>query len=108
MNGQSGIVRFVFGGQGPLGHHTESVGRTNLDNPLGLVLAQDDILGFNPSHRRGELICQELDEEGMGELLLDFGTHDGGDLTSEDDCGCCGYLYVASNDLMYLLFSDKR
>ena len=69
---------FVLAGEGPLGHNTEGVCRAYLDNSLCGFLAENDILGFNPPDRRGELVCEEFDEEGVGELLLDFGAHGGG------------------------------
>ncbi|TFA99245.1 hypothetical protein CCMA1212_009011 [Trichoderma ghanense] len=73
-----GIVGLVLGGQCALGHDSKGVCGADFDDALGVSLCQEDILGLNPPHGRGELVCQKLDEERVGELLLDFGTHDGG------------------------------
>lgn len=66
---------FVFGGQRALGHDTECVCGANLDDALCGVLAENDILRLNPPHGRGELICKQLNEQRVRELLLDLGTH---------------------------------
>jgi len=72
-----GVVCFVFGGKRSLRHDAQRVGRANLDNSFCGLLREEDILGFDPSHRGGKLVSKKLDKERMCELLLNFGAHDG-------------------------------
>ena len=68
---------FVFGGKCPLGHDTKGICGADFDNAFCGVLAEDDILCLDPPHGRGELVCEELDEERVGELLLHLWPHGG-------------------------------
>lgn len=69
---------FVLGGQRPLRHDPQRVCGADFDDALRRLLAEDDILRLDPPHGRGELVCQQLNEQRVRELLLDFGTHGGG------------------------------
>jgi hypothetical protein len=87
LDGPRGVVCFVLCGQSALGHHAEGVCGTDLDDALSGLLAEDDILCLDPSHGRGELVCQQLNEQRVCELLLDFGTHVGESvLESRKEC----------------------
>ena len=72
----------VLGGECALRHDAEGVGRANLDDALRRLLAEHDILRLDPPHGRGELVCEQLDEQRVRELLLDLGTHGGGQAAS--------------------------
>lgn len=74
---------FVFGGQRALCHYAERVCGANFDDALCGVFAENDILRLNPPHGRGELVCKQLNEQRVRELLLDLGTHGGGGLGSK-------------------------
>lgn len=67
---------FVFAGEGALGHDAQCVCGANFDDALRRLLAEDDILRLNPPHGGGELVCEQLDEQRVRQLLLDLGTHD--------------------------------
>lgn len=43
-------------------HSSKSGGRTEFDQPLEVVLLEEDILSFNPPHGGGELVRKELDQ----------------------------------------------
>ena len=75
LNRLGGIVGLVLGSQSALGHHAERLCGADFDDALGHLLSEEDILRLNPPHGRGELVCEELDEERVGELLLDLGAH---------------------------------
>lgn len=75
LNRLGGVVGLVLGSQSALGHHAERLCGADLDDALGHLLSEEDILGLDPPHGRGELVCEELDEERVGELLLDLGAH---------------------------------
>jgi hypothetical protein len=77
LHRQGGVVCFVLGGQRPLRHDAERVCGANLDDALRRLLAEHDILRLNPPHGRGKLVCKQLNEQRVRELLLDFGTHGG-------------------------------
>jgi hypothetical protein len=78
LNGLGGIVSLILRLQGSLGHDTKGVGRTNFHNSLSGPLTEEHILGLNPSNGRSKLVCEQLNEQRVSELLLDFGTHFGG------------------------------
>lgn len=90
LDGLGGIVGFILGGQGALRHYTEGLGRADLDDALGGLLGEEDILRLNPPDGRGELVGKKLDQEGMGEFLFDFGTHFGGGGDGFQKCGVGG------------------
>jgi hypothetical protein len=69
------VVCFVFGSECAFSHDTKGIGGTNFDDALRRLLAEDDILRLNPPDGRGELICEQLNEQRVRELLLDLGTH---------------------------------
>jgi hypothetical protein len=69
-------VSFVFAGECALRHDTERVCGADFNDALRRLLAEDDILRLNPPHGRGELVCEQLNEQRVRKLLLDLGTHD--------------------------------
>ena len=74
----SGVVRLHLGHFHRLFSHVGQRGQgTDFDQSFGLVFGQGqvDILSLDPPHRQGELVGQELNEQRVGKLLLDFGTH---------------------------------
>ena len=63
-------VRCVAAGAQGLAQHVRKrrrLGHAHLDKTLHPKLPQDELLRFNPAHRRGELPGQQLDEQGAGE-----------------------------------------
>ena len=43
--------------------------RTDLDEPLEVVLAEQDVLGVDPADRRREVVRERLDQDDVGEPL---------------------------------------
>ena len=48
---------------------SEGWARTKFDHVLEFVVSEEQALHFNPVHGRSELVCKELDEDGVGNLL---------------------------------------
>lgn len=75
LYGGGGVVCLVLGGECAAGHTTEGICGTNLNNALGALLGEDDILSLNPSNGRGELVGEQLHQQGVSQLLLNLRTH---------------------------------
>ena len=43
--------------------------RTQFNKPFKSRMCKEKILCFNPSYRRGELVCQQFNENGIGKHL---------------------------------------
>ena len=62
-----GCLVLDIGGSRP--HASEGWARTEFDQMLKFVASEEQALRFNPAHGRSELVCREVDEDGVGNLL---------------------------------------
>ncbi|RUP46911.1 LOW QUALITY PROTEIN: hypothetical protein BC936DRAFT_146379 [Jimgerdemannia flammicorona] len=68
--GQSVVIGLVFQAQSTLSHASQSRRRANLNEALDTKVLEQLILRLNPADRRGELVSQNFDQEGVAESLL--------------------------------------
>lgn len=62
-----GCLVLDLGGSRP--HASEGWARTEFDQTLEFVASEEQALCFNLVHGRSELVCKEVDEDGVGNLL---------------------------------------
>lgn len=67
------IGSLILGLERTIRHSSESVAGARLNEPFELILSEEEVLGLDPAHRRGELVGEELNEDGVSELLALFG-----------------------------------
>ena len=61
------VIGLGLGGSHP--NASKGWARTKFNQTLEFVASEEQALRFNPAHGRSELVCKELDEDGVGDLL---------------------------------------
>ena len=67
--GNGVILGLELGLEGARGHARQRGRGADLDEPFKAVVVEKEVLGLDPPNRRSELVCEELNEDDVRELL---------------------------------------